>query len=101
MVFMGGFQGHNTYFARYSSAPVVSSPVSAPSSEDAISMEQEGQLFILGVSCVDGSVRDDTYGGVVQPQQVNHISECVLVEVSMTGPRPCFVHFLVALQTSP
>ena len=50
MVFMGSFQGHNTYFARYSSAPVVSSPVSAPSSEDAISMEQKGQLFILGVS---------------------------------------------------
>lgn len=46
----GGFRGHNTYFARYSSAPVVSSPVSAPSSEDATSVEQKAQLFILGLS---------------------------------------------------
>jgi len=47
---MGGFQGHNTYFARYSSAPVVSAPVPAPSPEKAISMEQKAQLFILGLS---------------------------------------------------
>ena len=50
MVFMGGFPGHNTYFARYSSAPVVSSPVSAPSSEDAISRTKGSQNKRLGSS---------------------------------------------------
>jgi len=57
-----GFRGHNTYFARYSSAPVVSSLVSAPNSGDAISVEQKVQLFILGVSSLQWLVsRQDSW----------------------------------------
>jgi hypothetical protein len=34
------------------------------------------------------TAHDDVYGGVVQLQEVNHLSECVLVKASITEQRP-------------